>query len=160
MDWARGVNSLSAAAVAPRRQEPNIKNNKWRPARAPSPGHRLLVVDDNQDSAKSLAMLLRLLGTRRPGRPQWLPALELAAIHRPDMVFLDIGMPVMDGYEVACRIRQQPELKNTVLAALTGWGQQEDRRRTAEAGFDHHLVKPLEPKLLEGLLAILKSPRE
>ena len=71
------------------------------------------------------------------------------------MVFLDIGMPGMDGYEVARRMRQQPGLENVVLAALTGWGQQEDRRRTAEAGFDHHLVKPPEPKAVESVLAEL-----
>ena len=75
------------------------------------------------------------------------------------MVFLDIGMPGMDGYEVARRMRQQPGLEKVVLAALTGWGQQEDRRRTAEAGFDHHLVKPPEPKAVEGVLAELKSAR-
>jgi CheY-like chemotaxis protein len=66
-------------------------------------------------------------------------------------------MPGMDGYEVARRLRQQPGLEKIVLAALTGWGQQEDRRRTAEAGFNHHFVKPPEPKALEGLLAELKS---
>jgi CheY-like chemotaxis protein len=66
---------------------------------------------------------------------------------------MDIGMPGMDGYETARRIREQPGLSKIVLAALTGWGQQEDRRRTAEAGFDHHLVKPPEPQLLECLLA-------
>ena len=73
------------------------------------------------------------------------------------MVFLDIGMPGMDGYEVARRMRQQPGLENVVLAALTGWGQQEDRRRTAEAGFDHHLVKPPEPKAVEDLLGRLST---
>jgi CheY-like chemotaxis protein len=72
------------------------------------------------------------------------------------MIFLDIGMPGMDGYEVARRMRRQPGLEKVVLAALTGWGQQEDRRRTADAGFDHHLVKPPEPKLIENLLAQLK----
>ena len=72
-------------------------------------------------------------------------------------MFLDIGMPGMDGYEVARRLRQKPGLEKVVLAALTGWGQQEDRRRTAEAGFDHHLVKPPEPKVLERLLADLES---
>jgi two-component system CheB/CheR fusion protein len=73
------------------------------------------------------------------------------------MIFLDIGMPGMDGYEVARRMRQNPELTGVVLAALTGWGQQEDRRRSAAAGFDHHLVKPLEPKMLESVLADLVS---
>ena len=74
----------------------------------------------------------------------------------PDVVFLDIGMPGMDGYEVARRMRQQPGLEKTVLAALTGWGQKEDRRRTAEAGFDHHLVKPI---TIESLREVLESAR-
>jgi CheY-like chemotaxis protein len=75
-------------------------------------------------------------------------------------VFLDIGMPGMDGYEVARRLRQQPGLENVVLAALTGWGQREDRRRTKEAGFTQHLVKPPEPKAVDRLLAGLKPRRE
>jgi CheY-like chemotaxis protein len=83
-------------------------------------------------------------------------ALELAKTCRPDLVFLDIGMPGMDGYEVARRLRKTAGLEKIVLAALTGWGQQEDRRRTAEAGFDHHLVKPPEAKALEGLLSDLE----
>ena len=74
----------------------------------------------------------------------------------PHAVFLDIGMPGMDGYEVARRMREQPALKSVVLAALTGWGQEEDRRRTAEAGFDHHYVKPPEPQAVGILLAGLK----
>jgi CheY-like chemotaxis protein len=69
---------------------------------------------------------------------------------------MDIGMPGMDGFEAARRIREQPGLENVVLAALTGWGQQEDRRRTAEAGFNHHLVKPPEPKAMECVLAHLR----
>lgn len=79
-------------------------------------------------------------------------ALETARDYRPDVVFLDIGMPGMDGYEVARRLRQQPGLEDVVLAALTGCGPQEDRRRSAEAGFGHHIVKPPEPKALEGVL--------
>jgi len=123
----------------------------------PSPsGYRLLVVDDNQDAADSLAMLLRLQGHEVRVAFSGVAALEMTKTYTPDVVFLDIGMPGMDGYEVAGRRRQQPGLENAVLAALTGWGQKEDRRRTAEAGFNHHLVKPPEPKTLEGILADLK----
>ncbi len=120
-------------------------------------GHRLLVVDDNQDAAVSLAMLLRLQGHEVRVAHTGPAALEMTKGYVPDVVFLDIGMPGMDGYEVARRLRQQPGLENVVLAALTGWGQQEDRRRTAEAGFDHHLVKPPEPKAVDSVLAELKN---
>jgi CheY-like chemotaxis protein len=82
-------------------------------------------------------------------------ALELVSSYRPEMIFLDIGMPTMDGYEVARRLQQMPGLRGVRLAALTGWGQQADRRRTAQAGFDYHLVKPVEPERLEELLATL-----
>jgi PAS domain S-box-containing protein len=120
-----------------------------------SAGHRLLVVDDNEDAANSLAMLLRLKGHQVKVAHHGPAALEIAQNYRPDLIFLDIGMPGMDGYEVARRLRERPKLKNVVLAALTGWGQQEDRRRSAEAGFDHHLVKPPEPKVVESLLGDL-----
>jgi PAS domain S-box-containing protein len=123
-------------------------------------GHRLLVVDDNQDAANSLAMLLKMQGHDVRVAFSGPAALEMTKDSPPDVVFLDIGMPGMDGYEVARRMRQQPGLENTVLAALTGWGQQEDRRRTAEARFDHHLVKPPEPKALEKLLAELKPSKK
>ena len=115
-------------------------------------------MDDNQDAAISLAMLLRLQGHEVRVAHSGMAALEMTKTYVPDVVFLDIGMPGMDGYEVARRMRQQPGLENVVLAALTGWGQQEDRRRTAEAGFDHHLVKPPEPKAVESVLAALKRP--
>jgi PAS domain S-box-containing protein len=116
-------------------------------------GRRLVVVDDNVDAADSLAVLLRLQGHEVHVAHDGPAGLRLAAEHQPEMIFLDIGMPGMDGYEVARRLRHEPGLKNVRLAALTGWGQQEDRRRTAEAGFDYHLVKPVEPKVLEELLA-------
>jgi len=124
----------------------------------PFVGHRLLVVDDNRDAADSLALLLRLQGHEVHVAHDGPAALEALNGYRPEMVFLDIGMPGMDGYEVARRVRQMPGLEDVVLVALTGWGQKEDRRRTAEAGFDHHLVKPPEPQTLESLLTGLKRP--
>jgi len=120
-------------------------------------GHRLLVVDDNRDAADSLAMLLELQGHEVRVAHSGSAALEMTEAYTPDVVFLDIGMPGMDGYEVARRLRRQPGLEEVVLAALTGWGQQEDRRRTADAGFDHHLVKPPDPKAVESVLAELKK---
>jgi signal transduction histidine kinase len=116
---------------------------------------RLLVVDDNQDAATSLAMLLRLEGHEVRVAHDGPTALALAKSYLPSVILLDIGMPGMDGYEVARRLRALPGLKDVVLAALTGWGQQEDRRRTAEAGFDHHFVKPLDANLLGDLLNAL-----
>jgi CheY-like chemotaxis protein len=118
-----------------------------------------LVVDDNQDAGNSLAMLLRLQGHEVRVAYSGVAALEMTQDYRPDVVILDIGMPGMDGYEVARRLRQRPGLEKVVLAALTGWGQQQDRRRTAEAGFNHHLVKPPDPKALEELLASLAGCR-
>jgi CheY-like chemotaxis protein len=115
------------------------------------------VVDDNRDAADSLALLLRLQGHEVRVAHNGLAALEFAKSYRPEMVFLDIGMPGMDGYEVARRLRRQPGLESVRLAALTGWGQSEDRRRTAEAGFNHHLVKPLEPNALASLLSGLRQ---
>ncbi len=122
------------------------------------PGCRLLVVDDNRDAAESLALLLGLLGHEVRIAHDGPGALELARGFRPQVVLLDIGMPGMDGYEVARRLRQEPGLENVRLAALTGWGQPEDRRRSAEAGFDHHLVKPVDPDALTKVLAEMGSP--
>jgi signal transduction histidine kinase/CheY-like chemotaxis protein len=135
------------------RQDDAPENGRQAEQQPPPSGRRLLVVDDNQDAADSLAVLLRLQGHEVRVAYSGMAALEMTKTYSPDVVFLDIGMPGMDGYEVARRLRQQPGLGNVVLAALTGWGQQEDRRRTAEAGFDHHLVKPPEPEALERLLA-------
>jgi CheY-like chemotaxis protein len=118
----------------------------------PSSGRRLLVVDDNKDAAVSLATLLRLKGHEVRVAHDGPSALAMASAFRPSMVFLDIGMPEMDGYEVARRIRQQAGSQPVVLAALTGWGQEEDRRRSLAAGFDHHLVKPPEPTVIDSLL--------
>jgi CheY-like chemotaxis protein len=86
--------------------------------------------------------------------------LEVTKAFKPDLMFLDIVMPGMDGYEVARRVREMPGLDGMVLAALTGWGQQEDRRRTAEAGFDHHLVKPPDTKVVEGVLGLKRREEQ
>ena len=126
----------------------------------PSSGHRLLVVDDNKDAAVSLATMLRLQGHEVRVAHDGPSALAIASSFLPDMVFLDLGMPDMDGYEVARVMRQKPGLEAVVLAALTGWGQEEDRRRTAAAGFDHHLVKPPDRKVLDRVLDTLNSVRD
>jgi CheY-like chemotaxis protein len=112
----------------------------------------VLVVDDNHDAANSLAILLRLKGNEVRVANDGPAALRAVANRRPDLIFLDIGMPGMDGYEVARRVRQDPALAGVLLVALTGWGQEEDRRRTTEAGFDVHLVKPVEPGALDNVL--------
>ena len=114
---------------------------------------RILVVDDHRDAARVLGLLLDSLGhevkTANDGRQ----ALEAIAEFRPEIVFLDIGLPQLDGCEVARRVRELPELRGTKLIALTGWSHADDRRRTREAGFDHHLVKPVAVKTLRDVLA-------
>jgi PAS domain S-box-containing protein len=121
---------------------------------------RVVVVDDNRDAADSLALLLRLQGHEVQVAHDGPTALKLAALDRPEMVFLDIGMPGMDGYEVARKLRQTPGLEAMVLVAVTGWGTPEARQHTADAGFDFHLTKPVEPRLLDDLLARPHPPRQ
>ncbi len=118
-------------------------------------GHRILLADDNRDALDSLATLLQCDGHEVHTAADGAEALALAAICRPDVMLLDIGMPKLDGYEVARRVRAEPWGKGTVLIALTGWGQDEDRRRSREVGFDNHLVKPLDPDKLSAMLAKL-----
>jgi PAS domain S-box-containing protein len=115
--------------------------------------HRILVVDDNVDGAESLAMLLRLDGHETFIAHDGLEAIGIAEKVKPDAILLDIGLPSMNGYEVCQRIRQTAWGKNSVLIAVTGWGQKEDRDRSKEAGFDTHIVKPVDPDSLSGLLA-------
>ena len=116
---------------------------------------RVLVVDDNRDAAQSLAMLLRMLGGRVQVAHDGPGALASIEEECPDVAFLDIGMPGMDGFEVARRMRRIEGRAKVVLVALTGWGQLEDRQRTSEAGFDHHLVKPVSMSDLESLLSTI-----
>ncbi len=119
------------------------------------PQKRILVVDDNQDAADSLGMILQHLGADVRLAKDGVEALEAFKTYDPAVVLLDIGMPGMDGYEVARRIRSGFPDRRTSLVALTGWGQEEDRRKAREAGFDHHLVKPAEISTLQSLLSSL-----
>jgi PAS domain S-box-containing protein len=116
---------------------------------------KVLVVDDNADTAASLSTMLRIMGHDVCTAHDGAQAVDAAAAYRPDMVLLDIGLPKLNGYEAARRIREQPWGKDMKLIALTGWGQEEDRRRAKEAGFDEHVVKPVEPAALEQLLVTL-----
>jgi two-component system, chemotaxis family, CheB/CheR fusion protein len=113
---------------------------------------RVLVVDDNRDAANSLGMLLKFLGAEIHLAYDGFEAIAALESFGADLVLLDIGMPGMDGYEVARRIRRHPKLADLKLIALTGWGQEEDRRRTAAAGFDHHLIKPTGIEALRALM--------
>jgi PAS domain S-box-containing protein len=119
--------------------------------------HRILVVDDNVDAASSLALMLKIMGHEVRTANDGLEGVETAAAFRPDLILLDIGMPRLNGYDACRRIREQPWGKNVNIVALTGWGQDEDKRRSKEAGFDSHLVKPVEPAAVESLLAKLKT---
>ena len=114
---------------------------------------KVLVVDDNTDAAKGVAMLLRASGHIVKVAHDGADAMQAALEFVPQVVLLDIGLPVVNGYEVAKWIRHEPALKNLVLVALTGYGQESDRQRTQEAGFDHHLVKPVEFAKVETILA-------
>jgi PAS domain S-box-containing protein len=129
------------AAVATQKASPGLK------------GRRVLVVDDNADAATSLRILLKLQGANAQVAHSGPAALELIEKWRPEVVLLDIGMPGMDGFEVAERVRQNHANNDVVLIALTGWGQEEDRQRTRAAGFDHHLVKPAKIGDLQEILA-------
>ena len=115
-------------------------------------------MDDNRDAAMSMSMLLQVLGSDVRVAFNGPEALEAIVEFKPAVVLLDIGMPGMDGYEVARRIRQQSDFDDVTLIALTGWGQEDDRRRSQSAGFDHHLTKPADISALKALLVSLKSP--
>lgn len=117
---------------------------------------RIIVADDNHDSADTLAMMLTMMGNEVRTANDGLEAVKLAEEFRPDVVMLDIGMPMLNGYEACRHLRKQPWTKDVVFLAMTGWGQDEDRRRSQEAGFDHHIVKPVDFVVLEKLLGRLE----
>ncbi len=120
---------------------------------------RILIVDDNRDSVDTLVMMLRIMGNETQTAYDGEEAVAAAMAFRPDVILLDIGLPKLNGYEVCRRIREHPWGKDMVLIALTGWGQAADVRRSDEAGFDHHMVKPVNPNTLRKLLAGLQSAR-
>lgn len=136
-----------------------------RPAREPGPNkpdcRRILVVDDNVDAARSLAKVLTLLhGQEVQVGHDGPSALEIAETFRPQIVLLDIGLPGMNGHEVAVRLRLRPWFEGCLLVAVTGWGQEKDRAKSFAAGFDHHLVKPVNRETIQHLLeGTLQPPR-
>jgi CheY-like chemotaxis protein len=117
---------------------------------------RILVVDDNRDAAESLSMILRFLGADVQVAHGGREALDILSTYEPSVVLLDIGMAGMDGYEVARRIRTAFPERPPTIVALTGWGQEDDRQRARDAGFDHHLIKPADISVLQALLASLR----
>jgi PAS domain S-box-containing protein len=119
---------------------------------------RVLIVDDNRDAAESLAMLLDIAGHATHVAHDGLAAIEAAEAFRPQVVLLDIGLPKLSGHDAARRIRQQPWGRDMLLVALTGWGQDDDRRKSMETGFDHHLVKPIDLESLNAVLAGVRDP--
>jgi len=120
---------------------------------APAKAQRVLVADDNRDAADSLAFMLRVAGHDVRIAYDGQQALDLAETFRPSLALVDIGMPRLNGYETARRLREKSYGADLTLIALTGWGQPDDRNRSLAAGFDHHVVKPIDPPLLERLLA-------
>jgi len=119
----------------------------------PKPRFRILVVDDNPDSAMSLAMILSMMGHETRTAHDGEAAVSTAEAFRPRVVLLDIGLPKLNGYEVAQRIRQEKWGESMFLVAVTGWGQDEDRQRSEDVGMDLHMVKPVEPAALDRVLA-------
>lgn len=141
---------IKVAFPSPGAEKPSPKEGKM--ARGAHAGLRVLVVDDNIDAADGLATILRFSGHELRIAYDGPAALAVAQAFRPHVVLLDLGLPGMDGYEVARRLREKPELKGICIAAVTGWGQPEDRQNSQDMGIDRHLVKPVDPSLLAQLM--------
>lgn len=121
--------------------------------------YRILVVDDNESCAKIMMWALEGLGHNAVMALDGPSAIKLAIYFRPDIVLLDIGLPGMNGYEICRAMRKEPVLQKTIFMAQTGWGQKEHRERSKEAGFDYHLVKPVNIEALKNILLILDKER-
>jgi CheY-like chemotaxis protein len=119
-------------------------------------GLRILIVDDNRPAADMLAMILESYGNELFIAYSGQQAIQLAEKHQPDVILLDLSMPVVDGYEVARTIRRQPRGQEPMLIALTGWVQERDKQKARDAGFDHHVVKPTKASDLRGILSQAK----
>jgi len=158
----RGQGSEFTLRLPTRSGPPALAAAPAEPAAPATPAARLrvLVVDDNADSAESMAMLLDLQGYETRSALDGPAALEAAQVFRPELILLDIGLPGMDGYEVARRLRTQPHMDETVLVAMTGYGHERDRLQAKAAGFNHHLVKPVDPEALQRVLASLGKGTE
>jgi len=137
--------------------DPPPAQTQWDESGHTFSGRRILVADDNRDAVSSLATLLALVGNEVRTAHDGFEAVQAAASFRPDVVLLDLGMPRLNGYEACRQLREQPGGDRLLLIALTGWGQDDDRRRTREAGFDAHLVKPVELSQLTNLFASIGS---
>jgi signal transduction histidine kinase len=148
---------LPLAAVEKQRQEQGVRQVQASKQGPGGSSRRILVVDDNVDAARPLSMMLERLGHEVRTVHDGKSAIELAATFRPDVALLDIGMPGMNGYETGRRLRELPGLEKVVLVALTGWGQDEDRQRTEEAGFAAHFVKPVAITALQQMLDSLRE---
>jgi CheY-like chemotaxis protein len=146
---------VSLPVMQPTAQEPAADAAETR--RLPSRPLRVLVVDDNVDTVLGFSMLLKASGHDVRTAHDGQTALEAALDHRPDLVLLDIGLPGLNGYEVAKRIRQHATLKNVTLVASTGYGQETDRQTSLQAGFNHHLVKPARFEQLQQILATVSE---
>ena len=145
----RGSEFVVKIPVAPIPQhDPQLPGARSRPTRSPGAA-RVLVVDDHADSADSLSLLLSHLGHEVQTAYDSRMALTIARSFRPGVVFCDLGLPIMDGYEVARQLRAFPETRDAILVALTGYGQDEDKKRSVTAGFHYHLVEPVSPESLE-----------
>jgi PAS domain S-box-containing protein len=153
----RGSEFVVRLPLAPEGREAAQPPHDGAPAARPPAMQRVLVVDDNHDAADSLGMLLQFLGAEAMVVHDGRSALEAMKTFKPSVVLLDLGMPEMNGLEVARRMREDPEARRTTLVALTGWGQREDRRRTHEAGFDYHLVKPADVGTLQSILSLRET---
>jgi PAS domain S-box-containing protein len=153
----KGSEFLVRLPVVVEASKPHKSNKEERAAIKSS--LRILVVDDNRDGADSLSMMLKMMGNDTRTAYDGEEAVAVAVEFQPDVILLDIGLPKLTGYEACRQIRNQPGGKELVIIAQTGWGQEEDRQRTHEAGFDHHMVKPVDPQALMNLLSELQEAK-